>query len=128
MGKWLAMMDPVAAEEPALPKVSKVSKSPLDIPGYSQEVEYQEAIREHLAERAAIMEFDGGLTKEQAEAEAQRALRVYEYRLAEGPDTWLVMITPGCDLGQATRACHNTFGTDRVLEVREYKHAIRKIS
>ena len=32
-----------------------------------------EAIAEHLAERAAIMEYDGGLPREQAEAEARRS-------------------------------------------------------
>ena len=82
--------------------------------------EHSEAIAEHLAERAAIQEYDGGLTRKQAEAEARRTLRVFEYRLTDNPDAWLVMIAPGCELGQATMTCHNTFGPDRVIEVREW--------
>ena len=81
-------------------------------------------IQEHLAERAAIQEYDGGLTREQAEAEAERTLRVFHYRLTDNPGAWLVMIAPGCDLGQATRTCHNKFGSDRVIEVRVYKHSV----
>ena len=88
-------------------------------------IEHDAAIREHLAERAAIQEYDGGLTRKQAEAEARRALRVYEYRLTDNPDAWLVMIAPGCDLEQAIRTCHNKFGPERVLEVLVYKHSVR---
>lgn len=91
-----------------------------------KESDHAEAIREHLDERAAIMEHDGGLTREQAEAEAQRSLRVFHYRLIDNPNSWLVLIAPGCDLEQAIVTCRNKFGTDRILEVREYK--IRKIS
>ena len=82
-----------------------------------------ETIREYLNERAAIMEYDGGLPREQAEA--QRALRVFEYRLKDNSGAWLVLIAPGCGLEQATRTCHNKFGSDRVLDVRVYKHSIR---
>jgi hypothetical protein len=92
----------------------------------NEETDYDEAIREHLEERAAIQEYDGGLTREQAETEARQALRVYEYRLTDNPNAWLVMIAPRCDLDQATRTCRKRFGPDRVLEVREYK--TRKIS
>jgi len=91
------------------------------------DLETTEAIQEHLAERSAIMEYDGGLTREQAEAEAERTLRVYEYRLTDNPDSWLVLIAPGCDLEQATRTCHNKFGSDRVIEVRVYKYSARII-
>ena len=83
---------------------------------------YDETMTEHLSERAAILEYDGGHARKQAEAEARRALRVYEYRLIESPDTWLILIAPGCDLSGATRTCRNRFGVDRVLEVRKYKH------
>ena len=84
-------------------------------------------IQEHLAERAAIQEYDGGLTREQAEAEALRTLRVFHYRLTDNPDAWLVLIAPGCDLEQTTRTCRNKFGADRVMEVRVYNHSIREI-
>ena len=83
--------------------------------------QHDEAIREHLEERAAIQEYDGGLTRKQAEIEARRTLRVFEYRLTDNPDSWLVLIAPGCGLSEAARTCHKTFGADRVLDVREYK-------
>lgn len=84
------------------------------------------AITEHLAERAAIMEYDGELDRDVAEAEARRELRIYEYRLTDNPSAWLVMITPGCNLEQAITTCNNKFGSDRIIEVREYKHGIKK--
>ena len=88
--------------------------------------EHPDAVTEYLEERAAIMEYDGGLPREQAEAEARRALRVYEYRLVDNPDAWLVMIAPSCDLGQANMTCYNKFGSDRVIAVREYHHSTIK--
>ena len=90
------------------------------------DLEATEAIREHLEERTAIQEYDGGLTRARAEAEARQALRVYVYRLAEGPDTWLVMIAPGCNLAEAIRECNRKFGADRVLGVREYSNSVRR--
>ena len=80
-----------------------------------------ENIREHFEERAAIQEYDGGLPRERAEAQARSALRVYEYRLSDnGPDgPWLILLAPGCDLAEAERSLRNRFGADRVLAVRE---------
>lgn len=77
-------------------------------------------IQEHLEERAAIMEYDGELPREQAEHEARKALRVYHYRLTDNPDTWLVLIAPGCDLDEATKSLQLRFG-ERFVDVREYK-------
>src|SRR3989344_9161898 len=45
--------------------------------------DHAENIREHLEERAAIQEYDGGLPRERAEEQARSALRVYEYRLGD---------------------------------------------
>jgi hypothetical protein len=73
-------------------------------------------IQEHLEERAAIMEYDGGLTRKQAETEARRNMRVYEYRLTDSPDSRLTMIAPGCDLEEARESLHKRFG-DRLLDV-----------
>jgi hypothetical protein len=81
--------------------------------------EHNEAIAEHLAERAAIQEYDGGLTRKQAEAEARRALRVFEYRLTENPDSWLVLIAPGCDLDEARESLRQRFG-NRLLDTRKH--------
>lgn len=80
-----------------------------------------ENICEHLEERAAIQEYDSGLPRERAEAQAKAALRVYEYRLTDnGPDgPWLILLAPGCDLAEAERSLKNRFGAGRVLTVRE---------
>lgn len=80
-----------------------------------------ENIREHFEERAAIREHDGGEPREKAEAEARKALRVYEYRLSDygnnGP--WLIFLAPGSNLAEAERSLKNRFGAGRVLEVRD---------
>jgi hypothetical protein len=80
-----------------------------------------ENIREHFEERAAIREHCGGEPREKAEAEARKALRVYEYRLIDygeqGP--WLILLATGGDLAEVERSLRNRFGADRVLAVRE---------
>ena len=81
--------------------------------------QHDEAIAEHLAERAAIMEYDGGLPREQAETEARRALRVFKYRITDGPDSWLILIAPGCDLEEARKSLQRRFGK-RLMDVQAY--------
>lgn len=78
-------------------------------------------IQEHLEERSAIMECDGGLSRREAEHQAKRNLRVYRYRLADNPDSWLIFLSPGSDLDEATRLLERQFGVGRVLEVRTHK-------
>lgn len=78
-------------------------------------------IQEHLDERAAIMEFDGGLTRDQAESEARKTLRIYEYRL-KGCKNWMVKISPGCSLEEARKSCELTFGV-LFKEIRPYRRA-----
>jgi len=80
----------------------------------------REAIEEAIEERAAIREFDGGQTRDVAEREARAAMRVYRYRLADSPDTWLVMIAPGCNLAEAWGALNLQFGPHRVLVLVEH--------
>jgi hypothetical protein len=77
-----------------------------------------EAIREAIEERAAIREIDGGEPRQVAEREAASAMRVYQYRLTDKPDTWLTMLAPGCDLADARRSLVLRFGPERVIEVR----------
>ena len=86
--------------------------------------EHDDAIREHLEERAAIQEYDGGLSREQAEREARKALRVFEYRLADNPNAWLVLIAPGCGLEEARENLRERFGS-RLLDIRKHNHAHR---
>lgn len=80
-----------------------------------------ENLSEHFEERAAIREYDGHEPREKAEAEARKALKVYEYRLRDYGDNgpWMIFLAPGCDLSQAEQALKNRFGIDRVLTVRE---------
>lgn len=85
-----------------------------------------ENIREQLEERAAIQEYDGGLPRERAEAQARAALRVYEYRLSDnGPNgSWMILLAPGCNLSQAERTLRDRFGAGRVLAVRERRPGV----
>jgi len=104
--------------------VSKGSKGIFDTsdptpqPAF-QDREIAEAIREQLAERAAIQEFDGELPREQAEQEAKKALRVFEYQIADSP-SWLFMLAPNYTLEQAERSLRLRFG-DRLVAVRRYE-------
>ena len=95
-------------------RMSRMSRTNKD------STEENEAITEYLAERAAIHEYDAGMTRKAAEAEARRALQVYEYRLTDDPATWLVMIAPGQALDQARESLQLRF-SGRLLDVRPYE-------
>lgn len=81
-------------------------------------LEHDEAIREHLEERAAIMEYDGGLDRPEAESAASRNMRVFAYRLTDSPESELTLISPGATLDDARQRLEHQFGADRVLDVR----------
>lgn len=93
-------------------KVARVARSAHD------KSDPTEAIREHLDVRAAIMEHDGGLPRQEAERQARAACRMYEYRLTDSP-SWLVLIAPGCDLAEANHELLDRF-PGRLRDVREY--------
>lgn len=78
-----------------------------------------EAIREAIAERSAIREFDGGEDRPTAEREAASAMRVYRFRLTDRPEVWLTMLAPGCDPAEARHALELRFGPERLVEVLE---------
>lgn len=80
--------------------------------------EDQSDIQEAIEERAAIQEYEGGLSRPEAEQAAKSNMRVYHYRLTDNPDTWLTMIAPGCELEEVERSLKNRFGEERVLDVR----------
>lgn len=86
--------------------------------------EQRNGIREAIAERAAIQEYDGGLSRSEADAQARHAMRVYRYRLTERPADWLVMIAPGCDLDEARRTLIARFGSERLLEVQRHRQEV----
>jgi hypothetical protein len=85
------------------------------------DTEQDEAIAEHLAERAGIREYDGGMGRQTAEAESQRNLRVYRYQLTDYPERELVLIAPGANLTEATDGLQARFGK-RLLKVREWNY------
>lgn len=105
-----------ASENSNLSEASRTSRTSRTETGNTQQ---DDPIAEHLAERAAIQEYDGGLTRKQAEDEARRALRVFEYRLTDNPDSWLVLIAPGCDLDEARESLRERFG-NRLLDTRKH--------
>lgn len=81
-------------------------------------------ITEAVAERAAIMEFDGGLPRPMAESEAASRMRVYQALIAmlDGSDPkWLVYLAPGTTLAEAQQELTRKFGADRVLDVKTYR-------
>lgn len=105
----------VTAESPAAPDVTTdlVKDTALD-----DALLMDEDAREYFEERAAIAEYDGELSR--GEAEQLASSRVYEYRLA-GINQWLTLI--GSDDGgleTAKRWCAERYG-DRVEAVRRYR-------
>lgn len=76
-------------------------------------------IQEAITERAAIQEYDGGLSRSHADMQATRAMRIYRYRVADHPHEWLTLIAPGCDLEEARRTLVGQFGAARLIAVEE---------
>jgi len=82
----------------------------------------QAAIQESIVERAAILEFDAGMERRQAEIAAQSAMRVFRALIAMPngqPPRWLILLAPGCDLVEARETLAHQFGPERVLTVLE---------
>lgn len=77
-------------------------------------------IKEQLEERAAIMEFEGGLSRKEAEKAALSSIRVYAYRIKDAPEKEPVMITQDTDLEEARRELTLRYG-DRLMMVMERK-------
>ena len=73
-------------------------------------------IRERVEERAAIMEFDGGLSRKDAEQAAAAAIRVYCYRVTDKPSSELSVIMPNTELPEAIEILNDKYG-DRLIEV-----------
>jgi hypothetical protein len=78
----------------------------------------QDAIHEAIEERAAILEFEAGRSRTEAETQAALSLHVYRYRVTDRPQDWLTLIAPGCDLEEARQSLLWQFGPDRLIEVR----------
>ena len=80
----------------------------------------QQAIQEQFQERAAIMELDGGLSRAKAEKAAVSAIRIYNYKVTDKPDSILTAIMPNADLEEAERILRRQYG-QRLLMVIERK-------
>jgi hypothetical protein len=76
----------------------------------------QQNIREAIEERAAIMEFDGGLSRANADIAAAKSMRVYCYRVTDKPNSELTVIMPSTELDEAEVKLREKYG-DRLLSV-----------
>jgi len=84
-----------------------------------KEVKFEsESVREYVEERAAIMEFDGGLSHKEAEQAAAKAIRVYCYRVKDKPNAELTVLMPNTELDEAYQKLKLKYG-DRLLTVYE---------
>ncbi len=101
----------IRTNKPAL--VSQLSKT-----NAAKANELQNDIREQIEERAAIMEFDGGLSRKEAEQAATAAIRVYCFRVKEKPNSELVVIMPNTELDEARKSLMLRYG-ERLLAVYE---------
>ncbi len=76
----------------------------------------QQNIREQIEERAAIMEFDGGLSRADADIAAARSINVYCYRTTEKPSSELTVIMANTTLDEANVKLKEMFG-DKLISV-----------
>jgi len=108
---------PGATEDPDSEENSKVAKIAAPPPLTQDE---QTDIREARLERAAIMEFDGGLSRQEADAQAKRIVKVYRVLVAmdDQHPRWLTMLGAASD-DDARRSAHTTFTPERVLRIEE---------
>ncbi|MHB8255865.1 MAG: hypothetical protein ACYDHY_01075 [Acidiferrobacterales bacterium] len=113
---------PFVAARPA-PSGQNLSKEATFQDWRPTDAELSETIHEAFEERAAIREYDGGQSRKLAEAETRGAMRVYEYRLAESPAQWLVVLAPDRDLAVVTQSLQERFGTKQVVEVRPHQRS-----
>ncbi|WP_200158655.1 hypothetical protein [Allochromatium vinosum] len=83
----------------------------------------RQGIVDAIVERAAILEFDAGMERRQAETQAISAMRVFRALVAMPngqPPRWLILLAPGCDLAEARQTLAHQFGAERVMEVVEH--------
>ena len=88
-------------------RMSRMSRTKTD------EAEQNEAIAEAINERAAILEYDAGLSRPEAEAEARRMTHAYRYKLHNNEGGG-VYITSG-DLETARAALLKRYGARLAL-------------
>ena len=62
------------------------------------------------------MEFDGGLSRQDADVAAAKSMRVYCYRVKSKPNSELTVIMPNTELPEAIEKLKEKYG-DRLLSV-----------
>jgi hypothetical protein len=83
---------------------------------YFSNTQLLQDIRERTEERSAIMEFDGGLSRQDADVAATKSMRVYCYRVKSKPNSELTVIMPNTELPEAIEKLKEKYG-DRLLSV-----------
>lgn len=61
-----------------------------------------------------------------AQTQAERATRVYRYRVTDHPNDWLTLIAPGCDLEEARAELQWRFGAARLLAVEPVRRVTQR--
>jgi hypothetical protein len=87
-----------------------------EIVKYFSNTQLLQDIRERTEERSTIMEFDGCLSRQDADVAATNAMRVYCYRVTDKPESELVTLKPNVELAEATKELKERYG-DRLLSV-----------
>jgi hypothetical protein len=121
MGRYLEL---AASGEPLTKyEINEINEKRSVVTGIApapRATEIESTLREAVSERAAILEYDAGLPRAEAEREAEKAYRVFVYRLSDAPAAWITMIAPaGCTLAEAEAKARFHHG-NRVIEVRPH--------
>lgn len=74
-------------------------------------------IHEAIEEKAAILEYEAGMPRQQAEKRAPGAVGAFNYVLADCPGKVFTMLSPGSSLAEARRLIEHQYGVDRVVDV-----------
>ncbi|QBQ53369.1 hypothetical protein [Nitrosococcus wardiae] len=119
-GSDLELDAPQGTITPELLALIRQSKSAL-IQLMASEEDVLEAMVEAEEERAAVMEYDGGFPRREAEEQAR--MQAYDYLLDDGGG-WCVMIAGYKDLTRAREALEWQYGKDRVLALEFHKPRI----
>ena len=77
-------------------------------------------LHEALEEKAAVLEYEAGMPRDEAEARAPEAVGAYNYTLVDRPDKVFTLLARGEALAAAKRLLENQYGADRVVDVRPY--------
>ena len=75
---------------------------------------------EAIEEKAAILEYEAGMPRRQAEERAPGAVGVFNYVLADCPGKVFTMLSPGSSLEEARRLIEHQYGADRVVDLQLY--------